>query len=62
MPPVYVSTKGTGPAVSFADAVLSGFPPDGGLYVPSYIPKSALFAARSRVGQRRARPAFRAKT
>ena len=35
----YVSTKGTAPPVSFDQAVLEGFAPDGGLYVPKRIPK-----------------------
>jgi threonine synthase len=30
----YISTRGGAPAVSFADALLSGIAPDGGLYVP----------------------------
>ncbi|NJD19156.1 MAG: threonine synthase [Gemmatimonadetes bacterium] len=33
----YVSTRGSGP-VSFADALLQGLAPDGGLYVPARLP------------------------
>jgi threonine synthase len=34
----YVSTRGQAPAVGFADAVLGGLAPDGGLYVPETWP------------------------
>jgi threonine synthase len=34
----YVSTRGQAPAVGFADAVLGGLAPDGGLYVPEAWP------------------------
>ncbi|MBI1200064.1 MAG: threonine synthase [Phenylobacterium sp.] len=34
----YVSTRGQAPAVGFADAVLGGLAPDGGLYVPEIWP------------------------
>lgn len=37
--PRYISTRGPGESVSFRDALLSGLAPDGGLYVPDYIPK-----------------------
>ncbi|MDX2236075.1 MAG: threonine synthase [Hyphomonadaceae bacterium] len=36
----YVSTRGRAPAVSFADAVLAGLAPDGGLYVPETWPQT----------------------
>jgi threonine synthase len=34
----YISTRGGAPSVSFADALLSGIAPDGGLYVPDAWP------------------------
>jgi threonine synthase len=34
----YVSTRGQAPAVDFADALLNGLAPDGGLYVPTETP------------------------
>ncbi|MBI1188488.1 MAG: threonine synthase [Alphaproteobacteria bacterium] len=34
----YISTRGRAPSVSFADAVLAGLAPDGGLYVPETWP------------------------
>lgn len=37
--PAYVSTRGASPDVDFADALLAGVAPDGGLYVPSFWPK-----------------------
>jgi len=37
----YVSTRGGGPAVAFAEAVASGLAPDGGLYVPAALPDLA---------------------
>ena len=36
--PRYVSTRGTGEAVSFQQALLTGLAPDGGLYIPYRIP------------------------
>ncbi len=36
---LYHSTRGQAPAVSFADALLAGLAPDGGLYIPSIWPK-----------------------
>lgn len=35
----YISTRGQSPAVGFADAVLAGLAPDGGLYVPEAWPR-----------------------
>ncbi|OFY57444.1 MAG: threonine synthase [Bacteroidetes bacterium RBG_19FT_COMBO_42_10] len=35
----YYSTNLKAPEVSFREALLKGLPPDGGLYMPSYIPK-----------------------
>ena len=37
--PRYVSTRETGEAASFAQALLAGLAPDGGLYVPDHIPQ-----------------------
>ena len=37
--PRYVSTRGSGESVSFREALLSGLAPDGGLYIPDYIPR-----------------------
>lgn len=43
----YASTRGGGPAVTFAEALLAGLAPDGGLYVPASWPQFAVrdFAA-----------------
>ena len=43
----YVSTRGGAPAASFADAMITGLAPDGGLYVPEVLPEISLseFAA-----------------
>ena len=35
----YVSTRGGVCGVSFQEALLSGYAPDGGLYVPESLPK-----------------------
>ena len=35
----FVSTRGTSPAISFRQAVLSGLAPDGGLYMPERWPR-----------------------
>ena len=37
--PAYVSTRGSSPEVDFADALLAGVAPDGGLYVPKVWPR-----------------------
>lgn len=37
--PRYISTRGSGESVSFRKALLAGLAPDGGLYIPDYIPK-----------------------
>lgn len=34
----YISTRGTSPALSFEDVLLTGLAPDGGLYVPETLP------------------------
>lgn len=39
---LYHSTRGQAPAVGFADALLAGLAPDGGLYVPQSWPKLSL--------------------
>jgi threonine synthase len=36
--PQYTSTRGHSPAVPFTTALLDGLAPDGGLYVPDYVP------------------------
>ena len=38
---ICLSTRGTAPPVSFSQAVLEGLAPDGGLYVPSGLPRIA---------------------
>ena len=35
----FISTKGSAPSVDFETAILDGYAPDGGLYVPTEIPK-----------------------
>jgi threonine synthase len=35
----YISTRGSAPALSFADTILTGLASDGGLYVPEQLPK-----------------------
>ena len=37
----YRSTRGDAPSLDFADALLNGLAPDGGLYVPDDYPKLA---------------------
>ena len=36
---LYRSTKGGGKAVNFEEAILAGYAPDGGLYVPESLPE-----------------------
>ena len=36
----FISTKGSAPSVDFETAILDGYAPDGGLYVPTEIQKS----------------------
>ncbi len=38
----FVSTKGGGESVDFETAILQGFAPDGGLFVPEYIPQISI--------------------
>lgn len=38
----YVSNKGGGEAVDIETAILNGYAPDGGLYVPEYLPKISI--------------------
>ena len=40
---LYRSTKGDGKAVNFEQAILAGYAPDGGLYVPETQPFKACF-------------------
>ena len=35
----YQSTRGQSPELSFEDVVLTGLAPDGGLYIPTELPK-----------------------
>lgn len=35
----YISTRGSAPALSFEDVLLTGLAPDGGLYVPEVLPR-----------------------
>ena len=35
----FISTRGKSPAVSSSEAILNGLAPDGGLYIPEYIPQ-----------------------
>ena len=35
----YISTRGASPELPFEDCVLAGLAPDGGLYVPQYVPE-----------------------
>ena len=48
----YVSTRGHGPELGFADVLLAGLATDGGLYVPAAWPAAAE-AGRARRGDRR---------
>jgi Threonine synthase len=36
---LYKSTRGQSPEVSFSEVLLGGLAPDGGLYMPTTIPK-----------------------
>ncbi len=38
----YISTRGTAPMLDFADVLLTGLAPDGGLYVPESVPEWAV--------------------
>ena len=42
----YASTRGASPELSFADVLLTGLAPDGGLYVPTSWPTGHLAADR----------------
>ena len=39
MTPIYISTRGQAPQLGFSDTMLTGLARDGGLYVPSVLPK-----------------------
>jgi len=43
----FVSVKGDSPKVNFEEAILNGFAPDGGLYVPDTLPQIPLETLRS---------------
>lgn len=47
----YISTRGQAPAVGFADAVLGGLAPDGGLYVPEAWPQFSPDQIKAFVGR-----------
>ncbi|THD82018.1 MAG: threonine synthase [Phenylobacterium sp.] len=47
----YISTRGQAPAVGFADAVLGGLAPDGGLYVPEAWPQIPVERIRGFLGE-----------
>ena len=47
----YISTRGQAPAVGFADAVLGGLAPDGGLYVPEAWPQLSAETIRGFLGR-----------
>jgi len=47
----YISTRGQAPAVGFADAVLGGLAPDGGLYVPEAWPQFSADQIRGFLGR-----------
>ncbi|MFC3068549.1 threonine synthase [Phenylobacterium soli] len=47
----YISTRGGSPAVGFADAVLAGLAPDGGLYVPEAWPQFSADEIRGFLGR-----------
>ncbi len=49
-PSRYVSTRGAAPSVDFAEALLRGMAPDGGLYMPEAWPTLAADAARPERG------------
>ena len=46
----YQSTRGGVKGVSFQEVVLSSYAPDGGLYVPEYLPKIGAERLRSWAG------------
>ena len=39
---LYKSTRGQSPEVSFSEVLLGGLAPDGGLYMPTSIPKFSI--------------------
>jgi threonine synthase len=48
--PRYISTRGAAPPLGFADAMLAGLAPDGGLYVPDVWPQLTVEELRSMAG------------
>ena len=42
--PLYTSTRGGAAAVTWEEAIVSGYAPDGGLYVPAEVPQVGLAA------------------
>ncbi len=55
----YISTRGTAPALSFEDVVLTGMAPDGGLFVPEHLPRFSGDEIASWVGLSYTELAFR---
>ena len=52
----YVSTRGAAPRLGFADVLLAGLAPDGGLYVPEHLAGArSVVATGARTGLRRHR-------
>ena len=54
----YVSTRGEAPSLGFADTVLAGLAPDGGLYVPNEYPGLSMERMRSLRGRSYAEIAY----
>jgi threonine synthase len=55
----FISTRGESPAVGFADAVLTGLAPDGGLYIPDSVPTVSMRELQSWRGLSYAELAFK---
>jgi threonine synthase len=55
----YVSTRGTAPTLSFAEAMMTGLARDGGLYVPAEVPQVAPADIAAMAGQSYEDVAFR---
>ena len=55
----YISTRGQAPALSFAEAMLTGLARDGGLYVPETVPQMSAADIRALHGLSYEETAFR---
>ena len=55
----YVSTRGTAPTLTFAEAMMTGLARDGGLYVPDHIPQMTHAEIAAMAGQSYEEIAFR---